>query len=205
MRRVGKVRRVRRVGRARRAGGEEGVEDVDVFDDCGPAAGIVYGFGEIDDNVEGEENGVVEEVLYLAEEVGELAVARERAGCGEGVLKEFEESFGDFEVGLGTVAEVLELGRGHGGDDRGGGGKKGIPGGEQKNPKGHKDEKDNKDNKDGKDGKNDRDNKDGKDKATIGRTRRAGKGKDHKDNRKNKEGERAGRHATKRSRGRTRC
>ena len=72
------------------------------------------GAAEVDDGVEDEEYGVVEEVRDAAEEVAEPAVVGKGGGVGEGVLDGLEDDGGDFEVVAGNGAEVVEFGRCHG-------------------------------------------------------------------------------------------
>ena len=43
---------------------EQGVEGGDVSHECGPASGESDGFEEVNDDVRGEEDGVVEGVSY---------------------------------------------------------------------------------------------------------------------------------------------
>jgi hypothetical protein len=65
--------------------------------------------------VRGEEDGVVEGVLYPGEDVAHLSVAVERGSCGESVLDHVDDQIDDFEVDLGSFAGVVEGGRCHGG------------------------------------------------------------------------------------------
>jgi hypothetical protein len=69
--------------------------------------------------VRGEEDGVVEGVLYPGEDVAHLSVAVERGGGGKGFLNNFDDVLDDFEVELGMLAGVGEFGRCHGGMIRG--------------------------------------------------------------------------------------
>jgi hypothetical protein len=63
--------------------------------------------------VRGEEYGVVEGVLYSAQDVAHLAVAVECGGVGKGILDDFDHFLGDFEVDLGFLAEFVDVGRCH--------------------------------------------------------------------------------------------
>jgi hypothetical protein len=65
--------------------------------------------------VRGEEDGVVEKVLYPAEDVAHLAVAVERCGGGKSVLDSLDDVLDDFEVDLGSLAGVAEGGSCHAG------------------------------------------------------------------------------------------
>ena len=93
----------------------EGGEGGDVFDECSPASGESDGFDEVDDDVRGEEDGVVEGVLYAGEDVAHLAVAVEGCGGWKSVSDSFDDVLDDFEVDLGSLAWVGEFGRCHGG------------------------------------------------------------------------------------------
>ena len=64
---------------------EEWVEGGEVFYECGPASGVSGSFDEVDDDVCGEEDGVVEDVPYADEDVAHLSVAVEGCGGGESV------------------------------------------------------------------------------------------------------------------------
>ena len=94
---------------------EAGVEGGDVFDERGPATGVPRGFDEVDDDVGGEEDGVVEGVPYADEDVAHLSVAVEVGGGGESVPDHIGDYVEGFEVELGLFAGVSEFGRCHGG------------------------------------------------------------------------------------------
>jgi hypothetical protein len=94
---------------------EEGIEGGDVFDECGPAAGESGGFDEVNNDVGGEEDGVVEGVSYADEDVAHLAVAVEGCGGGISVLDSLDHALDDFEVVLGSLAGVVWVGSCHGG------------------------------------------------------------------------------------------
>jgi hypothetical protein len=87
---------------------EEGVEGGDVLDECGPAAGESDGFDEVHDDVRGEEDGVVEDVLYAGEDVAHLLMAVERGSGGKSLLDNLDNVLDDFEVDLGSLAWVAE-------------------------------------------------------------------------------------------------
>ena len=76
--------------------------------------GVSGGAAEVNDGVEDEEYGVVEEVRDAAQEVAEPAVVGKGRGVGEEVLDGLEDSVGDFKVVVGNHAEVVEFGRCHG-------------------------------------------------------------------------------------------
>jgi len=95
------------------------VEGGDVFDECGPAAGESDGFDQVNNDVRGEEDGVVEGVLYAGEDVAHLAVAVEGCGGGISLLDRLDHVLDDFEVGLGSLAGVVWVGSCHGGDHKG--------------------------------------------------------------------------------------
>jgi len=107
------------MGGADMGGREEGVEGGDVFQECGPAAGESDGFDEVNDDVRGEEDGVMEGVSYAGEDVAHLAVAVERGGGGKSVLDSFDDVLDDFDVDLGSLAGVAEGGSCHAGMIRG--------------------------------------------------------------------------------------
>ena len=67
----------------------------------------------------GEQDGVMEGVLYASEDVAHLLVAVEGCGSWEVLLDGSDDVLGGFEVVLGSLAEVLESGRCHGGMIRG--------------------------------------------------------------------------------------
>ena len=94
---------------------EEGVEGGDVFYECGPAPGESDGFDEVYDDVGGEEDGVMEKVLYSGEDVAHLLVAVEGCGGGISLLDSLDDVLDDFEVGLGSLAWVAEGWSCHGG------------------------------------------------------------------------------------------
>ena len=100
---------------------EEGVEGGDVFCECGPAPGESGSLDQVNDDVRGEEDGVVEGVSYAGEDVAHLAVAVERCGGGESVPDSLDDFLDDIEVELGMFAGVGEFGRCHGGMIRGAG------------------------------------------------------------------------------------
>ena len=94
---------------------EEGVEGGDVFHECGPAPGEPDGLDQVDNDVRGEEDGVVEGVLYPGEDVAHLSVAVEGGGGWKGFLNNFDDVLDDFEVDLGSLAGVAEGWSCHGG------------------------------------------------------------------------------------------
>ena len=94
---------------------EQGVEGGDVSHECGPASGVSDGLDEVHDDVGGEEDGVVEGVLYPGEDVAHLLVAVEGCGGWISLLDSLDDVLDDFEVGLGSLAGVVEGGRCHGG------------------------------------------------------------------------------------------
>ena len=61
----------------------------------------------------GEEDGVMEKVLYPGEDVAHLSVAVERGSGGESVPDNIDDYVEDFEVELGLFAGVGEFGRCH--------------------------------------------------------------------------------------------
>jgi len=65
--------------------------------------------------VRGEEDGVVEGVLYAGEDVAHLEVAVEVRSAGEGFVDGLNHVLDDFEVGLGSLAGVVGVGSCHGG------------------------------------------------------------------------------------------
>ena len=77
---------------------EEGVEGGDVFYESGPAPGVSDAVDEVDDDVGGEEDGVVEGVPYADEDVAHLSVAVEGCGGGESVLDSLDDFLDDVEV-----------------------------------------------------------------------------------------------------------
>ena len=76
--------------------------------------GVSDGAAEVNDDVEEEEEGVIEELSDATKEVAELAMLGKGRGVGEVVLDAFEDGVGDFEVAVGIFAEVVEFGRCHG-------------------------------------------------------------------------------------------
>ena len=76
--------------------------------------GVSDGAAEVNDDVEEEEEGVIEELSDATKEVAELAVVGKGRGVGEGVLDSFDDAGGDFEVGVGILAGEVEVGRCHG-------------------------------------------------------------------------------------------
>ena len=75
--------------------------------------GVSGGASEVNDGVEDEEYGVVEEAGDSTEEVVEPLVVGEGGGVGECVLDSLEDDGGDFEVVAGCRAEAVEFGRCH--------------------------------------------------------------------------------------------
>jgi hypothetical protein len=85
---------------------DQGVEGGGILYECGPAAGEPDGSNEVNDDVRGGEDGVVEGVFYPGEDVAHLSVAVERCGGGKSVLDSFDHILDDFEVDLGSLAGV---------------------------------------------------------------------------------------------------
>jgi hypothetical protein len=100
---------------------EEGVEGGDVFHECGPAAGESDGFDEVHDDVRGEEDRVMEGVLYAGEDIAHLSVAVEGGGGGISLLDSLDDFLEDIKVELGMFTGVGEFGRCHGGMLKGAG------------------------------------------------------------------------------------